>query len=194
MSESVTFHACSCVACDTCATRKREDDERRRVVVVWSGKELIAQYLQQEPLFTSDRCTVVKGLIDCLIRCVSEEESESMGATQSSSDSDDCQPCFFFKAPLAKKRSGERTAQDLMGSPLPPTPVHRRKQFQDAMDRDNQQNGVYSSKYFGLEKEVSGGGRGVDGSRSLAAVSTGGQAAPQHPPQAEVHEGPVRIV
>ena len=72
-----------------------------------------------------------------------------------------------------------------MGSPIPETPIQRRnlrKQF--AQDQE-QKNGdaVYSSKYFGLEKEPD--------SRSASSIihNNSNNGAPQ-PPEAEVHEGP----
>jgi len=64
-----------------------------------------------------------------------------MGAQQSSGGSDGCHPCFAFRAPF------KRYLNDPLGSPLPDTPISKRKK------RD------FSSRYSGLEKEVSTAGQ-----------------------------------
>ena len=84
-----------------------------------------------------------------------------------------CQPClFFFNSPFARDRGDGGTARarkgrnDHLGSPLPDTPVAVRQQRKQAAakvaggSRNNgigsqRDNPVFSSKYGGLEKEVS---------------------------------------
>jgi serine/threonine protein kinase len=61
----------------------------------------------------------------------------------------DCNPCFLFRSPL---RSNDR-----IGSPMPETPVvHRRKRDEaiNVLHEERRKNPAYSSKYFGIEKEV----------------------------------------
>jgi hypothetical protein len=62
----------------------------------------------------------------------------------------DCQRCFLFNAPFR--------SSDAIGSPLPETPVMKRNMrkqaMQDAANGDHNADSVFSSKYFGLEKEV----------------------------------------
>jgi hypothetical protein len=60
-----------------------------------------------------------------------------MGAQQSSGGNNDC--CFAFQAPFKRNTN----SNDPLGSPLPDTPVSRRKRQE------------FSSRYGGLEKEVS---------------------------------------
>lgn len=62
----------------------------------------------------------------------------------------DCQPCFLFKSPL-------RLSNDPIGSPMPDTPVIDRRKRDEAISAyctERRTNPIYSSKYFGLEKEV----------------------------------------
>jgi hypothetical protein len=94
-----------------------------------------------------------------------------MGGQQSSlirndSDVQDCQPCFFVKAPFR--------SNDPIGSPLPDTPIAARHRKQAV--KNELKNTVYSSRYVGLEKEVVPNG---------SADSLNGRH------QAEVHEGKV---
>jgi hypothetical protein len=62
----------------------------------------------------------------------------------------DCQRCFLFNAPFR--------SSDAIGSPLPETPVMKRNMRKQAMQEaaigDLRTDPVFSSKYFGLEKEV----------------------------------------
>ena len=63
-----------------------------------------------------------------------------MGARQSSNTVEDadnnCHPCFGISAPLNRINK----SNDLLGSPVPDTPVRKKREF--------------SSRYDGLEKEV----------------------------------------
>lgn len=100
--------------------------------------------------------------------CASNLEAErnslalvsSMGAKQShpimnGSDSRDCQSCFFLDGVAHSFRTSGR-ASDPIGTPLPETPLHlRRKRAQVQEAIRNESKPVFSSKYAGLEKEVS---------------------------------------
>ena len=86
-----------------------------------------------------------------------------MGAQQSSGGSDRCHPCFTFRAPF------KRYLNDPLGSPLPDTPISKRKK------RD------FSSRYSGLEKEVSTAGQSSYYTSNANNSRT-----------ADVHEGSVR--
>lgn len=80
-----------------------------------------------------------------------------------------CKPCFLFDSPLRSK--------DAIGSPMPETPVvHRRKRDEaiSALREERRTDPVYSSKYFGIEKEV------VEPKKQIKNVR-----------RAEVHEGEV---
>ena len=89
-----------------------------------------------------------------------------MGAQQSSgSNDDDCRPCFAFPSVFRRRDN----SNDLLGSPLPDTPVSRRKRRE------------FSSRYDGLEKEVS-----AFSQTAFYALNTNGSQA------ADVHEGLVR--
>lgn len=82
-----------------------------------------------------------------------------MGSKQSKlnrEDSDassvaECEPCFLFRSPF-------RSNNDPLGTPIPETPLHRRKQrkiaVRDALRGGDRNAPIYSSKYIGLEKEV----------------------------------------
>lgn len=70
-------------------------------------------------------------------------------------DDDDgvCKPCFLFRAPMP----ASRTISDPMGSPLPETPMVDRRKREAAItniQEDTNPDPVYSSQYFGIEKEV----------------------------------------
>jgi hypothetical protein len=74
-------------------------------------------------------------------------------STMNDTDKDgdgDCQRCFLFNAPFR--------SSDAIGSPLPETPVMernmRKQAMQEAANGDRNTDPVFSSKYFGLEKEV----------------------------------------
>lgn len=89
-------------------------------------------------------------------------------------DDDDgvCKPCFLFKPPMSRR-------SDPMGTPLPETPIQDRRKRDAAMNRWNNEGnteGVFSSQYFGIEKEVD---------PMSSAPSNGNN-------QAQVHEGNVR--
>ena len=63
------------------------------------------------------------------------------------------QPCFFFQSPFKGKNSN-----DLLGSPVPDTPMAHRKQREKALRSElsqnrNSNNPIFSSRYNGLEKE-----------------------------------------
>ena len=88
-----------------------------------------------------------------------------MGAQQSSDNNDDCRPCFAF--PSVFKRNAN--LNDPLGSPLPDTPVSRRKRRQ------------FSSRYDGLEKEV-----------SASSQTAFYELNPNGSQPADVHEGLVR--
>jgi serine/threonine protein kinase len=75
-----------------------------------------------------------------------------MGGKQSQpvNGGSECKPCFFF-SPVARPPS------DLIGSPIPDTPMFERKRrqnIQEAVIRDCD-DPLYSSRYEGLEKEES---------------------------------------
>jgi serine/threonine protein kinase len=100
-------------------------------------------------------------------------------------------PCFFL-GDLSKRLPGR--VNDPMGTPMPETPVFKRKQRQQAMKEamlngSSTDNPVFSSKYAGLEKETStffAPRNANNGTASLIQV-------PVPPPQeeeAQVHEGP----
>jgi hypothetical protein len=85
------------------------------------------------------------------------KETAEMGVGQSNlnrSNSDDhqsgdCKPCFFFRSPLR--------SNDIMGSPMPETPVvvrRKRNQAINSFQEERRNNPVFSSQYLGLEKEV----------------------------------------
>ena len=93
-----------------------------------------------------------------------------MGSQQSRDIGDDdddddrqCQPCFFFNSPVARRNgaSGKKKGsnnRDPLGSPLPDTPVAVKKRKQaaaNAISNNQKDNPIFSSKYGGLEKEVS---------------------------------------
>eukprot|EP00980_Cylindrotheca_fusiformis_P004814 scaffold1028_cov135-Cylindrotheca_fusiformis.AAC.24 len=75
-----------------------------------------------------------------------------MGGGQSRSNDDEggkCKPCFLFNSPLS--------SNDPFGSPLPETPVAVRRKRNDAIEiwrEQRKSDPAYSSKYFGIEKEV----------------------------------------
>jgi hypothetical protein len=76
-----------------------------------------------------------------------------MGAQQSTTTTS--QPCFFFQSPFKGKNSN-----DLLGSPVPDTPMAHRKQREKALrsefsqNKNNRNNNpIFSSRYNGLEKE-----------------------------------------
>mmetsp|Transcript_26768 Transcript_26768/g.65101 ORF Transcript_26768/g.65101 Transcript_26768/m.65101 type:complete len:441 (-) Transcript_26768:298-1620(-) len=61
-----------------------------------------------------------------------------------------CKPCFLFNSPIGR-------SSDPMGTPMPETPiVHRRKRDAaiDKLREERKSDPVYSSQYFGIEKEV----------------------------------------
>jgi len=90
-----------------------------------------------------------------------EEEDNHASTTK-------CQPCFFFSPAGAggnlknllvtginnNDKSNHRSSSDPMGSPLPDTPVFERKRRQATKER-LRDDPIFSSKYGGLEKEVS---------------------------------------
>eukprot|EP00529_Nitzschia_sp_RCC80_P022447 CAMPEP_0113485668 /NCGR_PEP_ID=MMETSP0014_2-20120614/24601_1 /TAXON_ID=2857 /ORGANISM="Nitzschia sp." /LENGTH=491 /DNA_ID=CAMNT_0000379319 /DNA_START=273 /DNA_END=1748 /DNA_ORIENTATION=- /assembly_acc=CAM_ASM_000159 len=92
-----------------------------------------------------------------------------MGSQQSRDVGDDddddrpCQPCFFFNSPVARRNRGSSgnkkgsNNKDPLGSPLPDTPaaVKKRKQAAANAISNQKDNPIFSSKYGGLEKEVS---------------------------------------
>jgi hypothetical protein len=73
-----------------------------------------------------------------------------------------------------------------MGSPIPDTPLHQRRQVavQTALKEDRKGNPLFSSKYLGLEKEVS---------HSTTSIFEDGGGGGGDFPQAEIHEGKVRM-
>lgn len=107
-----------------------------------------------------------------------------MGGQQSTTGGtkvgDNCHPCFAFHAPFQQSQPS-----DPLGSPLPDTPVTKRKQrgIHD-LTPPNGQNGrsdpVYSSRYGGLEKEPD------SSSNSKRMTSNGDEEY-----EAKIHEGPV---
>mmetsp|Transcript_23459 Transcript_23459/g.55251 ORF Transcript_23459/g.55251 Transcript_23459/m.55251 type:complete len:432 (+) Transcript_23459:280-1575(+) len=87
-----------------------------------------------------------------------------MGAQQSADAKDDCDPCLGIQAPF--KRNGK--SSDPLGSPLPNTPISRRRRKQE-----------FSSRYGGLEKESSATNLSFYGNASVTNISR----------TAHVHEG-----
>lgn len=93
-----------------------------------------------------------------------------MGSAQSNNTAP---PCFgLFCPPISKKKS------DLMGSPMPATPLDRLRQRKTAMVAANE-HPTFLSNYSGLEKDTS------DEWNDVLPVN-GFQ-------QAEVHDGKVRL-
>ena len=88
-----------------------------------------------------------------------------MGAQQSSEGNGDCHPCFVFGAPFGRKSN----SNDPLGSPMPDTPVSRRKRRE------------FSTQYDGLEKEISTVGQSSFYTSNANVSRT-----------ADVHEGSVR--
>ena len=86
-----------------------------------------------------------------------------MGAQQSSAENGDCHPCFAFNAPFKRNVN----SNDPLGSPLPDTPMSQRKKRE------------FSSRYGGLEKEVS-------------SVSAGKSSLHNKSQTADFYEGAVR--
>ena len=88
----------------------------------------------------------------------------------------DCQRCFLFNAPFR--------SSDAIGSPLPETPVMqrnmRKQAMQEAANGDRNADREFSSKYFGLEKEVS--------QQSSSKLDD-----PKEAHRAEVYEGKVSL-
>lgn len=88
----------------------------------------------------------------------------------------DCQRCFLFNAPFR--------SSDPIGSPLPESPVVKRNMrnqaMQEAVNGDRKTDPAFSSKYFGLEKEV-------------FHQSSSKLDDPQEEHRAEVHEGKVSL-
>ncbi|CAJ1897484.1 unnamed protein product [Cylindrotheca closterium] len=80
-----------------------------------------------------------------------------MGGGQSHDNWEDddngvCKPCFLFKAPMSRSKRS-----DPMGTPMPETPiVDRRKRDAAAakIQESKKTDPVFSSQYFGIEKEV----------------------------------------
>lgn len=72
-------------------------------------------------------------------------------------DSNDCQVCFFLDRFGKVLRKATSKTSDGLGTPLPDTPLYQRKkreQVQKAMrNKQQEQDGLFSSKYAGLEKE-----------------------------------------
>ena len=89
-----------------------------------------------------------------------------MGAQQSSGGNDDCYPCFAFPSVFRRHAN----SNDPLGSPLPDTPLSRRKRR------------AFSSRYDGLEKELSSPGQ--------ARFYVSNTNSSRH---GDVHEGLVRV-
>lgn len=71
-----------------------------------------------------------------------------------------CRPCFFFNSPVAGSKNGKKTktSYDPLGSPVPDTPVtarQRKQARQNGIAQGQSKDPVFSSRYGGLEKEVS---------------------------------------
>jgi serine/threonine protein kinase len=99
--------------------------------------------------------------------------------TNGKNEKADCVPCFFLGS-LSNGLPGR--TKDPMGSPLPDTPLFQRKRRQqavtEAMRRD--EDPVFSSKYFGLEKETD----------KMFASNNNGSSFVEEEVGAQVHEGP----
>lgn len=80
-----------------------------------------------------------------------------------------CQPCFFFSPAAAGNIKSlvtdSSSNSDPMGSPLPDTPVFERKR-REATQQRLRDDPIFSSKYGGLEKEVSDSRLMLDNSSS----------------------------
>jgi tRNA A-37 threonylcarbamoyl transferase component Bud32 len=73
--------------------------------------------------------------------------------TDDDEDDQKCRACFFL-FPAPKSASGSNATRDLIGSPLPDTPLFERKKrenVKEALQRDKE---VFLSKYGGMEKEL----------------------------------------
>ena len=100
-----------------------------------------------------------------------------------------CKPCFFLNIGGGNHRRSSSAYSDPMGSPLPDTPTavrHRKQAVRNAL-KNERKNPIFSSRYEGLEKEVS---TSLDGSNQSNLVN--GEAA-SGSLLAQVHEVKVRI-
>jgi serine/threonine protein kinase len=66
-----------------------------------------------------------------------------------------CRPCFFMDRFAKNMRKDRVRVLDPMGTPLPETPLFQRKRRQEVHQALKKDDPVYSSKYGGLDKEVS---------------------------------------
>jgi hypothetical protein len=122
-------------------------------------------------------------------------------------DDDDAGPCCFFLGDAARNVSrhiakiddGGGGGGDALGTPMPETPLFQRKRRGDVREalrreeeqqKTQQQRQVFSSKYGGLEKEVSGmWNSSKSNTRSFAEDENGGTTADEGG-GAVIYEGP----
>jgi serine/threonine protein kinase len=115
----------------------------------------------------------------------------------------DCEQCFFFlPAPFRVQNSGRgvlssngggggtssTNSNPLLGTPLPDTPVHQRRKrevVQQAMRDEAMSKPLFSSKYFGLEKEPLGASVSNENNAPIGARSQG-----QEEINTMIHDGP----
>lgn len=92
-----------------------------------------------------------------------------MGAQQSADAKNDCNPCFGVPAPFKRNSN----SNDPLGSPMPDTPNSRQRKPE------------FSSRYGGLEKEVSSAATSSFYGNTSETNRTSSRTA-------SVHEGAVR--
>lgn len=129
-----------------------------------------------------------------------------MGGQQSRTQNggnNDCERCFFnLPAPFRVQNSGRgvlstngggggtssSTSNPLLGTPLPDTPVHQRRKrevIQQVMRDEALSKPLFSSKYFGLEKEPLGTSVVNENNAPPGARGQGQEAA-----DTMIHDGP----
>jgi hypothetical protein len=113
------------------------------------------------------------------------QQSTIHKGSSTNKDGSPCHPCFAFQAPF------QQHASDPLGSPLPDTPLTKRKQQRGMYDQgggttkngqpsNGQSTPIYSSRYGGLEKEPD----------SRSSIKTDSSLSNEEY-QAKIYEGPV---
>lgn len=134
-----------------------------------------------------------------------------MGGQQSRTQngrSNECERCFFFLPPpfriqssglgvLSSNGGGGGTSSSnsnpLLGTPLPDTPVHQRRKrevVQQAMRDEAMSKPLFSSKYFGLEKEPLGTSVADLGYSNENSGPPGSRGRGQEDVDTMIHDGP----
>lgn len=101
------------------------------------------------------------------------------------SEDEDCRCQGFFCNP--PKQEQQKKKKDMLGTPIPDTPLVQRLKRRELLAESNREAEVYSSKYFGLEKE-----RSSNGLKNIESRGSSLYDEYERQPSAVVHEGKVR--